>query len=280
MGGECSMKTRRLHYILFGIFLLLLISKTAQPVSAALGFYDRVTIRAGSSKTLQVPAYSNTSLKWETTDRHIAVVNSRGRVTGKARGTATIYATTRDFGYHVAEFSVEVKPKARNYKKIYKNYAKKLKKKLGTPIYMAIVKSDEPILLISDHVYHSSYYGSGYCSFSAKIYQYVKSKKKVVYVGTFTSGGTGHPLCQKGKYIQRGYHHEACQIRIKKGKATGYKVSDVYMADGRKAAQSRVTIKKGKWKSKLIKKVSASKGEALDAKYYTGKKVIKFKAVK
>ena len=176
--------------------------------------------------------------------------------------------------------ATEARAQSANYKRIYMSYAKQLQKKSSSRLYMAIVKSDQPVLLIAERVFRSSYYGNGNCAADAKIYQYVKNRKKVVYVGPVSSTGTGFPLRKSGKYIQRAYHHEACRIRVKNGKATGQEISNVFMPDNGKAEIRKATVKNGKWRFKYLKKVTQAKGGKIYAKYYSGKNsAIKFKAV-
>ena len=62
-----------------------------------------------------------------------------------------------------------------NYKKIYKEYAKKLQKKSSTTLCMAILNSDQPILLITD-IWSSQYTSKGCPSTYCQVYQHVKSK--------------------------------------------------------------------------------------------------------
>ena len=61
-----------------------------------------------------------------------------------------------------------------NYTKIYKKFAKKQVKKKKKNLYMAVVKLDTPVLLITDHVWDGTVN-------MAHLYQY--HKKKVRYIG-------------------------------------------------------------------------------------------------
>lgn len=72
-----------------------------------------------------------------------------------------------------------------NYTKIYKKFAKKQVKKKKKNLYMAVVKLDTPVLLITDHVWDGTVN-------MAHLYQY--HKKKVRYIGYIGAGGTGTKL--------------------------------------------------------------------------------------
>ena len=89
-----------------------------------------------------------------------------------------------------------------NYTKIYKKFAKKQVKKKKKNLYMAVVKLDTPVLLITDHVWDGTVN-------MAHLYQY--HKKKVRYIGYIGAGGTGTKLSYHKKadyhFFQAFFHH-------------------------------------------------------------------------
>ena len=163
-----------------------------------------------------------------------------------------------------------------NYKKIYKEYAKQLQKKSSTTLCMAILNSDQPMLLICD-IWPSQYTSKGCPATSCQVYQYVKSKKKVVYIGKFYSGGTGQPLCKKGKYLLGGTHHNARRLKAKNGKATVDAVYNVWLT--RKCEYIKWSVTNDTWKKIKTKKVSEKKGKQLYYKYYCIDEVLYFKKI-
>ena len=60
-----------------------------------------------------------------------------------------------------------------NYTKIYKKFAKKQVKKKKKNLYMAVVKLDTPVLLITDHVWDGTVN-------MAHLYQYHKKKSAIL----------------------------------------------------------------------------------------------------
>ena len=96
--------------------VLLLIPATGKPVKAGASYYKDVSVKVGKSIVLKVPGYRNSSLRWESYDKKYATVNASGKVTGKKKGVACIYATIRGHKYPYAEFYVEVKAKSKKKK--------------------------------------------------------------------------------------------------------------------------------------------------------------------
>ena len=164
-----------------------------------------------------------------------------------------------------------------NYNKIYKEYAKELQKKSTATLCMAILNSDQPMLLICD-IWSSQYTSNGCPATSCQVYQYVKSKKKVVYIGKFYSGGTGQPLCKKGKYLVGGTHHNARRLKAKNGKATVDEVFNVWL-DYLKCEYGKFALTNNTWKRTKTKTISEKKGEQLYRKYYSSGEVLYFKKI-
>ena len=165
-----------------------------------------------------------------------------------------------------------------NYKKIYKEYAKQLQKESSKTLCMAIINSDQPMLLISE-VWQSKYTSKGCPVIVCQIYQYVKSKNKVVYIGEFASAGTAQPLRNKGKYLLAGSHHNARRLKAKNGKATVDAVYDVGL-NYSKCEYGKWTLSNNIWTRIKTKKISKKKGEELFDKYYMSGSVVYFKKIK
>ena len=68
----------------------------------------KLSIYAGNSTTLKVKGTSG-KIKWSSQNKRIAVVNSKGKITGKASGKTIIYAKT---GKYTLKCQVTVKAKA------------------------------------------------------------------------------------------------------------------------------------------------------------------------
>ena len=165
-----------------------------------------------------------------------------------------------------------------NYKKIYKEYAKQLQKKSSATLCMAILNSDQPMLLITEIV-PNHYTSKGCTQIYCQIYQYVKSQKKVVYIGKLSSGGTAQPLLKKRKHLLAGTHHNAWSLKAKNGKATvdaGYNVG----IDHLKCEYGKWTLVNNTWTRTKTKKISRKKGKELFDKYYMSGSAIYFKKIK
>ena len=68
-------------------------------------------MKKGSKVTLSAklkPASAKAKLKWESSDKSVAKVNSKGVVTAKGTGTCTITVKTKD-GKKVAKCKIKVK---------------------------------------------------------------------------------------------------------------------------------------------------------------------------
>ena len=156
------------------------------------------------------------------------------------------------------------------YKKIYTAFARKLQKKKNKPLYMAIVKSDEPVLLISERLQGNST-NKGKSSYS-DLYQYSKTKKKVIHVTSFSCDSPA--LRVKGRYIQRHNRSLAERIRVKNCKAKGNTVGGF-----REYEKYNVTYKKGAPIFGKSVHISRKRYKKLYDKYYKGKAII-FKRVK
>jgi hypothetical protein len=166
-----------------------------------------------------------------------------------------------------------------NYRKIYEEYAKQLQKKSSTELCMAIINSDQPMLLIADLV--PSYSTSkGYQAIVCQIYQYVKSKNKVVYIGELSSSGTSQPLRKKGKYLLAGSHHNAWRLKAKNGKAGVDAVYDVGIENKSKCEYVKWSLSNNKWKVLKTKTIPKRVGDILFNKYYTSGSVVYFKKIK
>lgn len=99
-----------------------------------------------------------------------------------------------------------------DYKKVYSEYIAEHKDDFETPdskdIYVAIVDSEEPVLLMTDdsRAVTDGLYEDD-CAFGATIFGYAKEKGEVVRITEIKSTGSGYPLMQDGKRIVSGFHH-------------------------------------------------------------------------
>ena len=139
-----------------------------------------------------------------------------------------------------------------NYTKIYKKFAKKQVKKKKKNLYMAVVKLDTPVLLITDHVWDGTVN-------MAHLYQY--HKKKVRYIG----------------YIGAGGHHFSCRVRVKNGVGRIDTSAGIYL-NNVPYYHEKAIIKHNK--KRIISKKRISKRQAEKDDYYAKCHPIKFKKVK
>ena len=98
-----------------------------------------------------------------------------------------------------------------DYKKIYAEYIAEHKDDFKTSdskdIYVAIVDSEEPVLLMTDSSAATDELYEDGCAFRATIFGYSKEKGEVVRITGIESTGSGYPLMQDGKRIVSGFHH-------------------------------------------------------------------------
>lgn len=155
-----------------------------------------------------------------------------------------------------------------NYTKIYKKFAKKQVKKKKKNLYMAVVKLDTPVLLITDHVWDGTVN-------MAHLYQY--HKKKVRYIGYIGAGGTGTKLSYHKKYLVYGGHHFSCRVRVKNGVGRIDTSAGIYL-NNVPYYHEKAIIKHNK--KRIISKKRISKRQAEKDDYYAKCHSIKFKKVK
>lgn len=155
-----------------------------------------------------------------------------------------------------------------NYTKIYKKFAKKQVKKKKKNLYMAVVKLDTPVLLITDHVWDGTVN-------MAYVYQYYK--KKVCYIGYIGGGGTGTELSRHKKYLVYGGHHFSCRVKVKNGVGKIDTSEGIYL-NNVPYYHNKEIIKQNKRRTIFRKRISKKKAEKND--YYAKGRPIKFKKVK
>ena len=155
-----------------------------------------------------------------------------------------------------------------NYTKIYKKFAKKQVKKKKKNLYMAVVKLDTPVLLITDHVWDGTVN-------MAHLYQY--HKKKVRYIGYIGAGGNGTKLSYHKKYLVYGGHHFSCRVRVKNGVGRIDTSAGIYL-NNVPYYHEKAIIKHNK--KRIISKKRISKRQAEKDDYYAKCHPIKFKKVK
>ena len=161
-----------------------------------------------------------------------------------------------------------------NYTKIYKKFAKKQVRKKKKTLYMAIVKLDTPVLLITDRVWNPR--GDCYGTVNiAHVYQHYK--KKVRYIGYIGGGGTGTELSQRKKYLVYGGHHFSCRLKVKNGVGKLDTSLGIYLNDV-PYYHEKAIIKHNK--RRVISKKRISKKQAEKDDYYAKCHPIKFKKVK
>lgn len=159
---------------------------------------------------------------------------------------------------------------------VEKAYTKKINKlktlkKYKKGLYTATVSSSKgsKTLLVTDTVFRSE----GKNAVTADVYQYVNGK--VVYICKLTSTGTSYPLSKKGTYLLSGYHHSSSRYKIVNGKAIVERLDDLYL-NKKKCTYTKYSIKNGKQKKILEKKLSTSKAHQIN--YYSDEGTpIKFK---
>ena len=155
-----------------------------------------------------------------------------------------------------------------NYTKIYKKFAKKQVKKKKKNLYMAVVKLDTPVLLITDHVWDGTVN-------MAHLYQY--HKKKVRYIGYIGAGATGTKLSYHKKYLVYGGHHFSCRVRVKNGVGRIDTSAGIYL-NNVPYYHEKAIIKHNK--KRIISKKRISKRQAEKDDYYAKCHPIKFKKSK
>lgn len=88
------------------------VSQKVNVIKVALN-YSQITVTKGKSKTLKATVTptnaANKKLKWTTSNKKIATVTSKGKVTGKKAGTAKITVTAQDGSKKKATCTVKVK---------------------------------------------------------------------------------------------------------------------------------------------------------------------------
>lgn len=151
--------------------------------------------------------------------------------------------------------------KAYDYNTMYLKYAKKLRQKSKDNMYMAIVDSEQPVLLISSDAY--TFDGNTMISMKAKIYQYSKKKNKIVYVGELYSGSSGCAISTNGKYLVCYFHHYAQRVLVKDASGSMDCVSDgiTGITDGIKSGYSYSKIKLQDGKMKVLSSSNISENE-------------------
>ncbi len=122
-----------------------------------------------------------------------------------------------------------------DYEKIYTQYARSLRDSdsSGKKKYMAIVESDQPVLLIADTVMMQEREKDIriYNAVSAEVYGYSEEKGKVVKVGKISGTGSGYPILINGWYLETGYHHSSDRLRVDGGVGTIERVEGLYKVE-------------------------------------------------
>ena len=160
-----------------------------------------------------------------------------------------------------------------NYTKIYKKFAKKQVRKKKKTLYIAIVKLDTPVLLITDRVWNTrdDWYGT---TNEAHLYQYYK--RKIRYIG-YIGAGPSSRLCYHKKSLVYGGHHFSCRLKVKNGVGKLDTSSGIYLNDV-PYYHEKAIIKHNK--RRVISKKRISKKQAEKDDYYAKCRLVKFKKVK
>ena len=177
-------------------------------------------------------------------------------------------------------YDVTIKTDAKDiYTEEYLAFARKLQEEAGETRYMAIVKSEDPILLITDSAKKFDMYNET-IAVDCDAYQYSMSKGKMVYIGRLKSGGTGSPLRSKDKSVRFYRHHDAYILTAEDGKAIVYAIHNANMeSDKYSPDKTKYTLKNDEWTEISSKNISKEKAGKLHAKYIDGE-IIDFKRVK
>ena len=157
-----------------------------------------------------------------------------------------------------------------DYEKIYRDYASFLqaidssKKKW----YMAIVQSDQPVLLMTDSVMKQ---GSGkdktFTAVSADVYGYSKEKGEVVKIGEIKSTGSGYPILASARYILTGFHHSSDRLCVENGVGIIERVEGFGMESG-EGKYSRIQMTNGK--QRVLEEIEIPRKLAETLDYYSG----------
>jgi hypothetical protein len=174
-----------------------------------------------------------------------------------------------------------IQVQAYDYKTMYKKFAQTLRNKSKDNAYMAIIDTEQPILLISKSVISTDIsIDEWYMTvLEAKVYQYSKSKKKIVYVGKVYSGSTSCPISRKGKYLVSYFHHYAERSSYKNAIGTMVSVRDEVMSGTGTKIKSNITIKNGKRRITSKKTISAKMYNQTYKQYVSKSKPIKFSEI-
>ena len=176
-------------------------------------------------------------------------------------------------------YDVTVETDAKDiYTEEYLAFARQLQEEAGETRYMAIVQSEDPILLITDFAIKFDWYNET-IAVDCDAYQYSKSKEKMVYIGRLKSGGTASPLISKDKSVRFYRHHDAYSLTSEDGKAIVYAIHNANMeSDKYPPDKTKYTLKNDEWTEISSKKISKEKADKLHAKYIDGD-IIDFKKV-
>ena len=176
-----------------------------------------ITMYTGKTYTLKVSGTSK-KVTWSTSNKKVATVSSKGVVSAKSSGSATITAKVSNKNL---KCKVTVKKQSTNNKKAalkaYYNFLKSYKFNTDYStrgFKLAYINNDSiPELLVFDGDYHAA---------GVKVYSYVNGKVK--YVGTF--GGWGKFEYKEKKGVIRAYWF-----------GQGHEIKDYYKWNGSKLSK-------------------------------------------
>ncbi len=230
--------SQRIRHILFAAFAILAICLMGTGAYAATLNMESVTIERGDKYQLTVS--DGTATSWTSSDTSIATVNSRGKVTGKRKGTAYI---TAKVGYSNLQCMVTVVTKSTRATRAYTVLCLDVSGSMsGTPLTKQkeaakefcnkILRSD------GDHYIALVTFGSSYSTIKSSFTNTYKNLVAQIDSTTASGGTPMHKSLTDAKKLLDGVQVKAdkyvviCSDGVPDSTSSAYQVDDEIKAEG------------------------------------------------
>ncbi len=154
-----------------------------------------------------------------------------------------------------------------DYKKEYNEFFDKLCKKSKNKLYMAIVDSVQPILLVTDKVLEDGEEGITFLhSKKADVYGFDSKQNKIVFIGSVSCARENLRIVSDGIYIESINQSKSERMYVTNGIGYIERINGMNDADSNESSREMLTLSKGK--EKTIKSTIISHDLAKEMDYY------------
>ena len=165
-----------------------------------------------------------------------------------------------------------------DYDSLYMDYARDLQSGSNVQLYMKIIGSDEPLLIIAEDCVYKSFDSVtyGYIDLVCYVYQYSSSEGKIVFIGKVSSDGSGRPLRWQGDSVKYASIHKKWTLSANDGIGTVLSVNDGVNTPDHIITKEQWTLKNDELEQIDSEVIDIDESDRLSDEYYYDGEILYF----